>query len=164
MRIACRYPRNESSLRRRTGSRPQHDDKLCHARQSHLSLPQHASGRVSLAALGAALVWPGGLISCRGRPELPVTLARAARCKKRPGSAKKLSPTPTPAGAARAAIAWQVASAEVTVASVVLWARQMEVTRDAASDARHPGPVQKMSRRWHRINDIQSHTVTPSPR
>lgn len=78
-------------------------------------------------------------------------------------------PEPTPAGAARMAIAQAAGrqGAEVMVASVVpVWARQMEVTRDAASEGLSGilDQFSQMSQSLNTlVNDIQSHTVTAEP-
>jgi len=127
-----------------------------------------------LAALGAALVWPGGLTALLGAG---LVLAGATLAPRRAPGAQEApqvgeeaaAPTPTPAGAARAAIAHAAGrqGAEVMVASVVpVWARQMEVTRDAASDGLS-GILDQFSQMSQSlgtlINDIQSHTVTAEP-
>ncbi len=126
-----------------------------------------------LAAVGALLAWPGGLTALLGAGMVlggaTLALRRGSGAQAAPQGDEESAPEATPAKTARAAIAQAAGrqGAEVMVTAVVpVWARQMEVTRDAASEGLS-GILDQFSQMSQSLNtligDIQSHTVTAEP-
>jgi methyl-accepting chemotaxis protein len=138
----------------------------------------------ALAALGAALAWPGGLLGLLGAALVLAGTALALRMPRptEPGEETPSNDVPasqnqhpngpassTPGDSARAAIAQAAGrvGAEVMVSTVVpVWSRQMEVTRDAAAEGLS-GILDQFSQMSATLNtlvsDIQGYAVTAEP-
>jgi methyl-accepting chemotaxis protein len=139
----------------------------------------------ALAALGAALAWPGGLLGLLGAALVLAGTALALRTAPPPesretsaagdaeattsGQNQNRPASSTPGDSARAAIAQAAGrvGAEVMVSTVVpVWSRQMEVTRDAAAEGLS-GILDQFSQMSATLNtlvsDIQGYAVTAEP-
>lgn len=135
-----------------------------------------------LAAVGAALAWPGGPAALLGAALVLAGTALALRRTAGAGAGATgtadtnetsdtlgASQGPNPANAARAAIALAAGrtGADAMVATVVpVWSRQLEVTRDAAADGLS-GILDQFSQMSTALNtlvtDIQGYAVTAEP-